>query len=238
MYKEIIATFQAHQNERLANAEPPFVTSEGRRTYGISIVQLRKLIRPFIKNFTKLPFNEGFELATKLYDTEMAEGMICANALLGRQNKKYTTKEIKKVLSLVKRLVSWDSTDDFCMLLSQPLFLLHPNILIPIVRSWNKSRNTWVKRASVVTLTRKVGTTGQYTGLILELCEALIEDEHDLVRKAVGWCLKDAFRGDPKKIFPYLKQLRRRGVSSVITLYAARDIKGERRCELLDCKPD
>ena len=238
MYKELISLFESHQCEALKNATPPFVTSEGRKTYGISVVLLRKLIRPFIKKFAQLPFAQGFDLASRLYKTEMAEGMICANAFLARQKAKYTDKEIKKVLSLVNGLVSWDSTDDFCMQLSQPLFLLKPKVVIPLVRSWNRAKGTWVKRASVVTLTRKVGASGQYSELILELCEALMEEEHDLIQKAVGWCLKDALRGDRKRFLPYLKKLRRRGVSSVITLYAARDLKGELRREVLACKPE
>jgi hypothetical protein len=53
------------------------------------------------------------------------------------------------------------------------------------------------------------------------------------VRKGVGWALKDVMRGDPDQVLAYVKELRRRGVSAVITLYAIRDLKGAERADVL-----
>jgi len=44
-------------------------------------------------------------------------------------------------------------------------------------------------------------------------------------------------RGSKKKVLDYVKSLRGRGVSSVITLYAIRDLKGRERKEVLGKKP-
>ena len=40
-----------------------------------------------------------------------------------------------------------------------------------------------------------------------------------------------------ERVLDYVKSLRRRGVSSTITLYAIRDLKGEERREVLSIKP-
>jgi hypothetical protein len=56
------------------------------------------------------------------------------------------------------------------------------------------------------------------------------------VRKAVGWAFKDVMCGD-KKVLDYVKSLRRRRVSSVITLYAIRDLKGKEKEEILNNAP-
>ena len=42
--------------------------------------------------------------------------------------------------------------------------------------------------------------------------------------KGVGWCLKDVMRGDRERVLAYVRGLRKRGVSAVITLYAIRDL--------------
>ena len=58
----------------------------------------------------------------------------------------------------------------------------------------------------------------------------------DIVRKGVGWALKENMRSAPKKILPYVKGLRRRGVSSTIILYAIEDLKGAQRQAVLNLK--
>jgi len=101
-------------------------------------------------------------------------------------------------------------------------------------RSYLEART---RRASVVTFARKVGESGEFTEEVLELCENLIWSKEDYVRKGVGWALKDNMRGSKKKVQDYVKSLRERGVSSVITLYAIRDLKSRERKEVLDRKP-
>ena len=73
--------------------------------------------------------------------------------------------------------------------------------------------------------------------MALELCNNLLWDNEDLVRKGVGWALKDNMRFDKKRVVEYVKDLRRKGVSSTITLYAIRDLKGEERREVLRITP-
>jgi hypothetical protein len=80
-----------------------------------------------------------------------------------------------------------------------------------------------------VAFTGKVAQSGKFTGRALQACEALIWDPADIVRKGVGWALKDNLRADPDRVFPYVQNLRRRGVSSTIVLYAIRDLKGDER---------
>ena len=40
-------------------------------------------------------------------------------------------------------------------------------------------------------------------------------------------------RADKKKVFEYVKKLRKRSVPATITLYAIRDLKGTERVEIL-----
>lgn len=95
----------------------------------------------------------------------------------------------------------------------------------------------WKRRASVVAFVRKIGKSGEFVDEALELCDNLIWDEEDLVRKGVGWALKDNMRGAKMRVLDYVKSLRREGVSSTITLYAIRDLKGKEREEVLNVKP-
>lgn len=96
----------------------------------------------------------------------------------------------------------------------------------------------WKKRASVVAFVWKIGASGEFTDLILHLCDNLIWDKEDIVKKGVGWALRDTLSGDKKKVLEYVKSLKRQGVSSVITLYALKDVKGREREDVLKIKPN
>jgi len=80
---------------------------------------------------------------------------------------------------------------------------------------------------------RKIGASGEFTDEALELCQNLIWDEDDLVQKGVGWALKDTMRGANEQVIEDVKDLRRWGVPSTITLYAIRDLKGGERKAVL-----
>jgi hypothetical protein len=43
--------------------------------------------------------------------------------------------------------------------------------------------------------------------------------------------------GDKERVLDYVKSLRRKGVSAVITLYAIEELKGKERKEVLNVKP-
>ncbi len=89
----------------------------------------------------------------------------------------------------------------------------------------------------MVVFVRKIGASGRYPTHGLDVCERLIADSNDLVRKGVGWALKDLMRGDRETVLDYVANLRKRGVTSVITLYALRDIRGVERQRILAIKP-
>jgi 3-methyladenine DNA glycosylase AlkD len=134
-------------------------------------------------------------------------------------------------------LNNWGTVDGFCIDVLQPLLLKYPEEVLKMLREWNRSESLWKRRASVVVFTRKVGASGMFTDEAFELCDRLVWDEEDYVRKGVGWALKDVMRGDKKKVLEYVKELRRRGVSAVITLYAIRDLKDKERKESVNVKP-
>ena len=133
--------------------------------------------------------------------------------------------------------MDWGNTDLFCGAVLQPMLKRIPEQVIELLRKWNQSENKWKRRASVVTFTRKTAEQGKFIDTALELCDNLIWDQEDLVRKGVGWALKDNMRFDKQRVLQYVQGLRRKGVSSTITLYAIRDLEGDERSEVLRIKP-
>ena len=71
------------------------------------------------------------------------------------------------------------------------------------MRSWAKSKNRWLKRASAVSLivpARK----GLFLKDALEICDILLADGDDMVQKGYGWLLKEESRKHQKEVFDYV----------------------------------
>jgi 3-methyladenine DNA glycosylase AlkD len=160
-------------------------------------------------------------------------GINFGNSVLSLSTKELSPSDYSYLDEHLNHFRGWGPTDDFCINVLQPLLWKYPEQTLALIRDWNRSENTWKRRASVVVFTRKVGASGKFTRQALELCENLLRDKEDLVQKGVGWALKDSMRGAREQVQDYVKSLRRRGVSAVITLYAIRDLKGTERQEIL-----
>lgn len=83
-------------------------------------------------------------------------------------------------------VTEWGNTDLFCGVVLQPILERMPKQVVELLRNWNQSENKWKRRASVVTFTRKTVKNGKFIDIALELCNNLIWDSEDLVRKGVG----------------------------------------------------
>ena len=123
--------------------------------------------------------------------------------------------------------------DWLCLRVLQPLLLRYRTETLELLNAWNRSENIWKKRASVVAFVRRIGSSGEFTDIVLGFCDNLVFDEEDLVLKGVGWALKDNLAGAKERVLQYIKSLRQRGVSSTIVLYAIRDLKGPERDAVL-----
>jgi len=235
LYKKVVEELERKADAARAAQEMYYhkTVGNGFKCYGISAPEFYEIAKKYRQTLRNLRFEEKTELAKKLFASGYGGQMSFGNMLLEMSVKDMTPKDFAVLEFAGDCLNNWGTTDGFCIDVLQPLLLAYPQDVLKILRKWNKSRSLWKRRASVVVFTRKIGASGKFTDEALALCDNLIWDEEDYVRKGVGWALKDCMRGDKKKVLDYVKVLRHRGVSAVITLYAIRNLKGKERKEVL-----
>ena len=71
------------------------------------------------------------------------------------------------------------------------------------IKSWAKSSNRWLKRASAVSFIVPA-KRGKFLSDALEICDVLLLDGDDMVQKGYGWLLKEESRVHPKEVFDYV----------------------------------
>jgi 3-methyladenine DNA glycosylase AlkD len=230
---EIRAAIEAAAGHRPPTPDRKFNKSDEFVAYGVNVPQWRAIMRDFRPRFKSLTLPDRLDLAEALFN--QGEGWLGHSAIyvLALSTAELGPKHFDRLDWTADRFTGWSHVDDFCISVLQPLLLAHRAETLALLERWNRSANRWKRRASVVAFVRKIGASGEFTEDALRLCDALVDDREDLVRKGVGWALKDAMRGDPERVRDYVKALRRRGVSSTITLYAIRDLRGREREEVL-----
>jgi 3-methyladenine DNA glycosylase AlkC len=239
LYSEIVGELERRADPRLAEKEMYYHKKVGQdfKVYGVSTTQFDEMLKKYRDAFGRLRFEERMMLSKRFFESGYGGQMSFGIALL-----KLNVKDMKPddfgVLEMVGDcLNNWGTVDGFCIEVLQPLLFKYPDEMLRLLRKWNEAESLWKRRASVVVFTRRVGASGRFTDEALELCDRLVWDKEDYVRKGVGWALKDVMRGDKKKVLKYVKGLRRRGVSAVVTLYAIRDLIGKERKAVLNSRP-
>ena len=210
----------------------------GYKSYGLRVPEIENIVKKYMRQFKDLSLTERFNLARKFYKSDYIAQTNFGLKLLEISIPQLKPQNFEFLDKILNYITHWGPTDSFSLNIMQPLLREHTNETKQLIQKWNNSDHLWKKRASVVTFTRKIGAEGIYVDFLLELCDNLIWDKEDLVRKAVGWALKDNMIGRNKeKVLNYVKSLRKRGVSSTITLYAIRKLKGKEREAILKIKP-
>lgn len=203
------------------------------KSYGVRADGRKEIIRAHRKAIRGLQQEQQLDLAWKLIESEYGEQQSIALFILEPHNEYFSPDKFAQLDRYVRLLHGWSKIDSYTGTLFRDVLFQHPDQFIDLVGQWNQDQDLWLRRASVVLFTRKVAKSGQFNDAALEFCENLIYDQELLVQKGVGWSLKDLMRSDRERIIDYVVDLRSRGVSSVITLYAIKDIKGEERAGIL-----
>lgn len=204
------------------------------KSYGVRAAAKKEIITKHRKAIRALSQAEQLELATKFMQSGYGEQQSIALFILEAFSDYFSPEKFEELDMLVRNIYDWSKVDSFTGALLRDVLFNHPDEFIKLVRMWNQDEDMWLRRISVVLFTRKVAKSGKFTDVALEMCDNLVFNAEELVLKGIGWSLKDLMKVDKKRILGYVQQLRENGVSSTVTLYAIKDIKGQERAALLN----
>ena len=239
LYSKIVEELKKHEDKEGIEIAKRYHRYGGYESYGLLTPVLRNLLKRYKKDIQRLNCEDALDLAQRFFSSHIEEQVLAGNYVLQVKIDCLNPSRFDFLDKALEHFHSWSQVDDFCVeggKVLQPLLFKYPKEIFVLLRKWNKSKNMWKRRASVVPFTRKAGESGKFTKEGLQLCANLVWDKEDLVQKAVGWALKDMMRGDKQKVLEYVKKIRKAGVPAVITLYAIRDLKGKDREEVLNIR--
>ena len=203
------------------------------KSYGVRAQEMKRYILQLKPTFSKMETSEKISLAQRLIASGFGEQKTVALALLEREAQYFTQDRFDLLEEIFSQLFGWSKIDAYTGLFLRQILNAHEAELIELLKSWNLHDDQWLRRASVVLFTRQVARSERYKDVALANCDNLIHAKEHLVQTGVGWCLRDLMRWHKEDILPYVIDLRAKGISSKITPYALRDIKGDERKNIL-----
>lgn len=118
---------------------------------------------------------------------------------------------LKKHWSLLKkwssRIDNWAHSDTLSGIYAR-ILEDEPKRVYATLAGWNRSKNPWLRRLSLVSLLYYAPQRKKVLPLkqILPLIQAQLDDEHYYVQKGVGWTLREVGRVYPKETYAFLEK--------------------------------
>ncbi len=208
-----------------------FFTPEQRvDSYGVASPDLKRIAQSAYSKVKKWPVAERDRFCAELWagGTNEEGALVCY--VYKRFAKTCGAREFRLFTQWLDRYVkNWGHTDGLSLWLLGASIANEP-ALIGKLDAWTRSKNRWKRRAAAVSLVPSA-RRGLHTREIFRIAEPLIPDADDMVRKGVGWLLKETYPKKPSEVMRFL--MPRRGKASRLVLrYAAEKMTAEDRAQL------
>lgn len=197
------------RKELKKNSDPKLKESSKRffkeeiKVYGIKIATVTAISKKYYPEIKELKKEEVFEICEELLKSDYCEEAYIVANWLPKEIKKLEKKDIYIFKQWIDKYINnWAKCDSFCNHTIGDMITRYPE-LAKEVKSWSKSKNTWMKRASAVSFILPA-RKGEYLDITFEISNTLLLDKEDLVQKGYGWLLKEASRKNQKEVLAYV----------------------------------
>ena len=171
--------------------------------YGVKSAIVSKIAKKYFKEIKELNKKELFLICEELLKSNYCEEAYIVSNWLPKKIDILEKKDIKIFKKWIDLYINnWAKCDGFCNHTIGDLLEKFPEIL-PEIKSWSKSKNKWLKRASAVSLILPA-RRGKYLTDVFEISDVLLLDAEDMVLKGYGWLLKEASRKHQKEVLSYV----------------------------------
>jgi len=173
---------------------------EGRISLGIKTEIKRKIAKKYYKEISLSEVNE-------LLDSGISDYQFIALIILINKYNRGGDKEKKEIINLylgnTKNINNWDLVD-----VSAPHllgnYLYHNPKEKQIIYEIAKSDNLWKKRIAIISTLYFI-RKNQFDDTFA-ISKILLNDNHDLIHKAVGWMLREIGKREKEKLEEFLKE--------------------------------
>ena len=212
-----------------ADVEKAYLRS-GLGFLGTPVPQIRRLVRALRAELGELDHAELCALAEALWSVPVHERRVAAVELLVLFRSGLRAETLEVVETFLRDADTWALVDALAERVAGDLVERHPDLSGTLDR-WSTDTDLWLRRASLLALLpglrRGHGDFVRFAGY----ADTMLDENEFLIRKAIGWVLREAGKQRPDLVFDWLAP--RTARASGVTVREAVKYLGEERRETL-----
>lgn len=171
--------------------------------YGVRVPEIRKEVESWRIRFEVAAHEDTVRAAEQMWGAEVHELRMAAAFLLQANEPSLEPSALELVERLLRESGTWALVDNLAVHTAGPLLERSPGA-DRMVERWGSDEDFWMRRSALLVhlgpLRSGGGDWGRFTGL----ADRMLEEKEFFIRKAVGWCLRDAARLRPDMVYEWL----------------------------------
>jgi 3-methyladenine DNA glycosylase AlkD len=230
----VTALLKDVRGELQAAADPNFAAGVRRffkepvKPYGVRTPAIRELARSAYRECKDWPVAERDRFADRLWRS----GMLEEGALVPHFYRRFSNSCGEREFALFERWIdryvtNWAHCDGVSTWLIAACIENRPG-LADRLAPWTRSKNRWKRRSAAVSFIQEA-KRGRQTETILHISGLLLHDADDMVRKGVGWLLKETYPKKPREVLEFLDPFRNSAPRLVLRLAAEKMTERDHR---------
>lgn len=202
--------------------------TSGARTVGMRVPDLRAMARAFKQTHPALTLAGAADLMDRLCQERWREEILFGAFLLGRFGKQVAQTPWPRIAHWTEALDNWETCDQLASNVSGPVVAANL-ALVEELLVLTASANLWQRRFAVATAVELNHKGRSHPEVALRVCRPLLADPAGMVRKAVGWALKEASQQDAEGVLAFLLAHRAEIPAPVLREAASKLLPAQRR---------
>lgn len=171
--------------------------------YGLKAPVWRKLSKEYFKQ--SLPAFERLQAIIKdCWQHPKREMQYVAIELLACYQKEWKKETIDMIEYILAHKSWWETVDHAASSLTGPYFQTFPEQQVKITTKWNKSKNIWLQRSSI--MFQKAYKEQTDTALLSKHILHLKNSKELFIQKAIGWALREYSKTDATWVQAFVKK--------------------------------
>lgn len=202
---------KAYKNEFKKNSSKEYAIGAQRYMksempyYGVSSPVKKKIDSKLKKEFKLESFDEWFNVVSELWEkAKFREERYAAMTVLSQYKEYHTLKIIPLVEHMIVTGAWWDFIDGISPNTVGDLLRKYPKEMRKTLRSWNKSKHMWLRRASILAQLKFKEETD--TKLLSEFIERTMHEKEFFIRKSIGWSLREYSKTNKKWVKDFIEK--------------------------------
>ncbi|MBX3053084.1 MAG: DNA alkylation repair protein [Caldilineaceae bacterium] len=175
---------------------------------GVRVPKVRALAAEMKKRHPRVITTDLIALAETAFASHCREEVLCSIFWLALSIKREPAAPLWAAIDgWIKHIADWEICDQLAIVIGAPLVDDNPLRVADLV-DWTGSPNPWRRRFTVATAAALNQKGRSNVPATLQICTHLLQDEEPIVRKAVGWALREASKKDSRAVFGFLYEQR------------------------------